>query len=404
MIPPTSGAYGFKPYVAYPLGDWRESKNGQPDTVAIGDVTGDGSNDVVLVTLGNPALPLLIDHRVFIYERDPAGGLKPPRLFPYSDGLYENANNFINSGIVLIDLNGDRVKDVVVGYGKGINVMLSASGGFETRKFLIAPEFRNLNPGFDGYFVQEVITLDIDRDGNQDILAFHTRGAATAFFGDGRGGVTEIRPILRGVTGISDVKAGDFDGDGYQDVVALAGNREARTFWRIRNSGARDMGPVVSQFLTADETYSSIALGDWNGDNRADIAISVWKNKGQFGLRPGLLIFEQNAAGQLNAPFNLETLDLPSSLISADLNGDRREDLLVEHSGWTNLSYLIQNAGAVSVTGFVGTPKNSSAGNSRQAMAIGDLTGDGCLDIAFTDRNFGLITMQAENCVHSTPP
>lgn len=398
------GVFGFRPYVYYPLGDWLNSTNGQPDTIAIGDVTGDGNNDVVMVTLGNVVFPLPIDHRVFIYERHPLGGLKPPRAFPYSDGLYERANNFINTGIVLVDLNGDRTDDIVVGYGKGINVMLSSpAGGFETRKFLIAPEFRNLDPVFDSYFVQEVVALDINRDGNQDIVAFHTKGAATAFFGDGKGGVSEIRPILREVTALSDAKAGDFDGDGYKDLVVLSGHRYTRTFWLIRNNGERDMGTAVAQRLVDDETYASVAMGDWNGDNHADIAISVMKNQSQYGLPAGLLIFEQAATGQLNPPYSLNTLDLPLSMISTDLNGDRRDDLLVEHHGWENLGYLVQDAGSLSVGGLIGTPLYSSAGFSGQAMAAGDLNGDGCKDLAFADLNYGLVTMEAENCMQFIP-
>lgn len=397
------GPFGFKPYVAYPLGDWRNSTSGQPDTIAIGDITGDGSNDVVMVTLGNAAFPLPIDRKIFIYERNPSGGLKPPRAFPYTDGLYERANNFNNTGIVLVDLNGDQTEDVVVGYGKGINVMLSVPGGFDTRKFLIAPEFRNQDPVFDGYFVQEVVALDINRDGNKDIVAFTTKGAATAFFGDGKGGVSEIRPILREVTLISDAKTGDFDGDGYQDLVVLSGHRYTRTFWLIRNNGERDMGAAVAQRLVEDETYASVAMGDWNSDNHADIAISVMKNQSQYGLPAGLLIFEQTASGQLNPPYSLNTLDLPLSMISTDLNGDRRDDLLIEHHGWENLGYLVQDAGALSVRGFAGMPMYSSAGFGGQAMAAGDLNGDGCKDIAFADLNFGLITAEAENCVHFIP-
>src|ERR1043166_8181613 len=99
----------FQPYVAYPVGSW-------PEAVAIGDVTGDGRNDVVMVT--SYYFDPDNDYHVFVFAQTPAGGLAAPVSYATS-GTYTNDPTSVDIG----DITGDGKNDVVVGLsGLGVEV------------------------------------------------------------------------------------------------------------------------------------------------------------------------------------------------------------------------------------------------------------------------------------------
>ena len=63
----------FKSYEAYPTGSW-------PEAVAIGDVNGDGRNDVVLVT--SFYFDAEHDYKLFVFLQDASGVLAaPPAIY-----------------------------------------------------------------------------------------------------------------------------------------------------------------------------------------------------------------------------------------------------------------------------------------------------------------------------------
>ena len=385
----------FLPYVTYPIGDWRDSTQSVPETIAIGDVTGDGLSDVVMIALRNFASPLLeVDQKVLVYEQNRAGELNAPRLYPFTDGLYPNqANNYNAASVYLVDMNNDETLDIVVGYGKGIAVLLSGPAGLTTRKFLMAPEFVGAGKGL--FSSQLVVALDVNRDGNRDIVLLNRNAGASLFLGDGKGGVTEVKSILPNVLEPTDAKVADYDNDGYLDLAILSGSRTVRTFNIFRNNGTSGFTHAISNRINEDETYGGIALGDWNGDSRMDVAISVPKNVQIWGWPAGLLIYEQDTLGGLRAPYSKPTLDIPLAIISTDIDGDRREDLVIEHNGWESIGYLIQ-----SPSGLLPESLSISGGTgfNTTSFAIGDINSDGCKDIVVADLNYGLGVLMAASC------
>lgn len=399
-------SFGFKRYRNYPLGDWLASESGYPVSLAVGDVTGDGRADVIVANTSNmPFHPLPIDQKLLVYQQDGLGALASPRMLAFTDGLYERANNFSEASVALADMNSDGVDDVIVGYGKGMAVLLGGSHDFVKRAYPMASKYLNQTPGWDNYFAKFVLPLDIDRDGNLDILLVNGGRSATAYYGDGRGNITAVEPILEELSAVTDAKIGDFDGDGFQDVVILSGDRSNRTFWIYPNTGGRRFGSPVRYTFSVDITYSSIAIGDWNGDGRSDIAVGIMTNMpgSSGGAWPGLWIFDQTIGGQLESPRFQPTLDVPKTLVSTDIDGDRRSDLLVEHWGWETIGVLVQSQGVLQQERLFGTPRNSSSSGFVRSIAAGDVDSDGCSDMLMTDINFGLVVLIAENCSRHVP-
>ncbi len=390
----TGIAFGFEPYVAYPIGDWRDSTNGRPDTTAIGDVTGDGRDDVIMVTLGSSVVPMQIDHKVFIYAQLADGSLQAPVLHSYADGLYTAVNNFPFSGVTLADLNQDGIKDIVVGYGRGIAIFVSlGAGSFAVSKHIDpGTGLNSLNPTF----VKNVVATDIDRDGRLDVVTHNFPSGGAIFYGDGRGGVDAIESFNTPATNISDVKVGDVNSDGFDDLVVLSGDRHTHKFWFMLNTGVRGAGTAQVHTLPGDETHRGLAIGDWNGDGRNDVAISVYKNQSVYGFPAGLLVFDQTSPGQFADPRSVPGLDLPLAMISRDFDGDGLDDLLVEHHGWGKVGLYLQSNGTLAAESLFGTP--SASGFNPQAFSAGDVNGDGCTDVAMADINFGLVILRGKNC------
>ena len=122
-VPAAAADGSFQPYQAYPVGSW-------PDAVAIGDVTGDGRNDVVMTT--HFYFDDANDYKLWVFAQSTDGSLAAPVAYPtaatYSDGP---------DSVAIGDLTGDGRADVVLGLaGLGIQVFPQLAGGT-----LAAPSF-----------------------------------------------------------------------------------------------------------------------------------------------------------------------------------------------------------------------------------------------------------------------
>src|SRR5262249_53714998 len=75
----------------------------------------------------------------------------------------------------------------------------------------------------------------------------------------------------------------------------------------------------------------------------------------------------------------------PTSVKTADLNGDGKMDVVTANFGSNDVSVLLGKGDGT----FQGA-QDYPAGNNPHSVAIGDLNGDGKLDLAVADRNGGL--------------
>jgi uncharacterized repeat protein (TIGR01451 family) len=347
-----------------------------PYLTSIADLDGDGKPDLVAVNY--------YDGNISLFRNISTNGTLSfaPRVdLPSFGGA--------PLGFAVADVDGDGKLDLVVSDSSNNRVLvyrnISTVGTLTTNSFAAPVAFSA------GNSPAAVRVRDLDGDGKPDIVCVNSgdntlsilRNIGTA------GSLTTnsfaAQVVLATGPNPSDLVIADLDGDGKPDLVQV--NYTPSFFSVFRNTsvpGGIDTNSFAARvdFATSGEG-NSIIVGDVDGDGKPDVvvglasgsAISVYRNLAS----PGTLDTNSFAA----------EVDFPApgwvrGVAMGDLNGDGKLDIsLVGEEG--NFMSVYQN---VSTPGsFTNTSLASrvdyGAGWNPHGVAIGDLDGDGRPDIIF---------------------
>ncbi len=162
------------------------------------------------------------------------------------------------------------------------------------------------------------------------------------------------------------VAVGDFNGDGKQDLAVA--NEFSDNVSILLGDGAGNFS-APANFGAGDNPFS-VAVGDFNGDGKQDLAVANQESN-------NVSILLGDGDGTFSAPTNFGAGSAPYSVAVGDFNGDGKQDLAVADGGSDAVSILLGDG-----TGNFSGPTNFSAGYNPDSVAVGDFNGDGKQDLA----------------------
>jgi hypothetical protein len=348
--------------------------------VSIADMNGDGKNDIVSSNQQGADVTVLLGNG--------DGTMQPAAVGYATGGTRLTATGVVLTPAVVADFNKDGHNDVIVPDGLYSFVYLP---GFGDGAFRSAVDYYS-EPTTNGNGYQTSVGLasgDFNGDGNVDFVVGNsyafgkTEGNITVFVSNGDGtlktGVNYPSPTATNFQ-FQFVAVGDFNGDGKLDIAATDAINGGVQIFTGNGDGTFTAG---SAYPTGTGTYSTLGIivGDFNGDGKTDLAVVDLTNSGASG-DVGVLI--NNGARGFNPVVNYPTAAPANEITAADVNGDKNLDLIVPLYGTsstpgTGVQVLLGKG-----DGTFPTSQSTTVGNNPYAAAIGDLNGDGKADLAVT--------------------
>src|SRR5215813_6425438 len=210
---------------------------------------------------------------------------------------------------------------------------------------------------------------DFNGDGSLD-LAVANAGTVSILLGTGTGSFGANTDFGTGADSenllypsSASVAVGDFNGDGKLDLAVA---NFSGTVSILLGTGTGSFG-AKTDFNTAGG--DSVAVGDFNGDGKLDLAVANFSGTVSILLGTG--------TGSFGAKTDFPDGDTPSSVAAGDFNGDGKLDLAVANYYGDTVSILLGTG-----TGSFGANTDFPAGATPSSLTVGDFNSDGKLDLA----------------------
>lgn|GEM_PF-2231889 len=396
----------FAAKVDYTPADWHQML-----ALALGDINGDGRNDVVtgdsyvggievFPNNGTGGFPSHTDYDVGAYpsnvaldDFDHVGGLDVVYgnrdvvsvLMNTGGGSFSSPVDYTVAGSVSFvaagDINGDGWSDIVVSGGSAnITILMNNGNGTFTdagssRVFTTASEPRGM------------AVKDLNNDSRPDLaVGNNLNNFASVFLNSGTGGIFSARtdydtgPIPGYIT------AGDLNGDLSNDIIALSDPYYANNFSVLSNNGSGTFTGRVD-YMAGYIPGGSVVYGQLNNDTRMDVArINSSTNTLSVSLNNGNGTFTTT---------DYATQPNPVAVITGDMNNDGRQDIVVANQDLPNLTFsvFINNGSgtfAARVNYFTGLTYHSAYG-----LATGNLNNAGGDEVVLRDADSFLVFMNS---------
>jgi hypothetical protein len=362
-----------------------------PSALAFGNFSG------LLDAHGKPIQDLAVvdagTNSVKIYKGKLGGG------FNYTPAITLALPAGAGAGALVVgDFNGDGLPDIAVA-----NTSLNGASGKSVSVFLNTTTIVNNAPVYSfaartdyngGTNPIGIVFGDIDGDGKKDLavadsgLDASNHYDVTVLLGNGNGtfnpaGVAiDVSSGTAGITAPTGLALGDLNGDNLPDL-AISGSNGLSVRLNASTVGAPAFPAAGATRLTSTPT-TSVAIGSLDHTGIRDVAATT-------DLGSAVLVFQNNGQGTAfpqvaGSPFFVGSL--PRDITLADLNGDGLNDIVVANATANGGLTVLRNT-----TTFVAPPGTEqikfapavtygSLGQNATAVAVADTNQDRMLDVA----------------------
>ena len=356
-----------------------------PVKIVIADLDGDGKPDLVVANT--------YDHTVWIYQNLSTNGSLTAASFAAPVVLATPAGSESPYYVDVADLDGDGKLDIIASdYGDNLISIyrnISTPGSLTTNSFAARVDLAT------GTTPIGIAIRDLDGDGKPEIVTANNGDNSISIFQNIStiGNIAFTPRFIATGGGPLNVAIGDLDGDGKPDL-AVTGNSGFISLFRNNgtpgNIGTNTFDTRVD--LPAQNNSVTVLIGDLDGDGKPELITTAYQPQTMSVYRnlstPGSLTTNSFAA---ELDFGLAGRG--HSLALADFNGDGKPDI-AEVTELNSALSLFQNIGTGAFTGAsLGSRVDFATGWNAWGLAAGDLDGDGRTDVVFANSYDNTITI-----------
>jgi hypothetical protein len=351
-----------------------------PASMAVADFNLDGRPDLAVVNSSSNTVSVLLNATL------PESGLA---AFSGQQTFAVGGSPF---GVVVGDFNGDGKPDLAVANfnDNTVSVLLNTSPGGAGSTLSFAPQRTfavGTNPqalavgDFLGNGKMDLAVANLGSNTVSVLLNATATGSMTASFAAQQTFAVGNHPIF--------VATGDFNGDGKQDLaVSNFDSNNLSVLLNTTPTGATTTAFAGQQTFAVGTNPIPLAVGDFNGDGKADLAVANAGTTAAPGNTVSVLL-NTTTTGSGTASFAAQQTfavgSNPQGLAVADFDGDGKPDLAVGNFNDNTVSVLLNSTTTGSATAAFAAQQTFAVGTNPVPLAVGDLNGDGQADLAVSN-------------------
>ncbi|HEY3972358.1 MAG TPA: Ig-like domain repeat protein [Candidatus Sulfotelmatobacter sp.] len=347
-------------------------------SVAVADLTGDGTLDVVVTNQFDGTVGVLLGNG--------DGTLRNVVVYSVGGGA---------SSITIADVNGDHKPDlIVVGDEEAITVAVLLANGDGT----FQPAVTYSSGGYGYAEPSQILVADVNLDGKPDLVLTNQcadsacmNGSVSVLLGNGNGTFQPAVSYSSGGYLASGLALADFNGDGIPDLAVTncgsigatncapeTGTTGNGTIGVLLGKGDGTFQAAVDYSSGAQEFFfTRIAVADVNGDGKPDLLVAnEGGDNGNGEGSAGVLLGNGDGTFQPVVTYDSGG-DWANSILVADLNEDGVADLVLTDFSGTIGVLLGKGDGTFQAV----TSYGAGGVNHSNSALVADLNGDNIPDV-----------------------